>query len=325
MDTLRRFTFIFFLFISSVGFSQVHTSGTYEYLITIPQQRKHIQELTSERAAGRATGTPGSRFVCEYIGEAFENYGLRSWRGSYLQPFQVYHGKNIRPGIPPLSGCNVVGYVPAGRGGSDYIIIGAHYDHMGMLEGKLFPGADDNASGVTVLLELAKVFGEMGKKELLTHNLVFVAFDANNYNNAGSKHFVSDLRIAPERITCMLNLDQIGSSLAPVGVNPAYLLILGADKLSEWEKDQITLCNSLSTAPLDLDFTYYGSQPFYNIFYRLSDQQSFTEKGIPALLFTSGITVHTNKETDNLSNISLPVLDQRTKLIYKFIYQLARK
>lgn len=325
MDTPGRFIFILFLFVSSIGFSQVHSSGSYEYLITTSQQDKHIQELTSNRATGRATGTPGAQFAREYITEAFRNYGLRSWRGHYQQEFQVYHGKTMKPGIPPLTGYNVVGYVPSSRGGSDYVIVGAHYDHMGMLDGKFFPGADDNASGVTVLLELAKAFGEMGKKELLEKNLVFVAFDANNLNNAGSKYFVSDLRIAPERITCMINLDQIGSNLAPPGINPAYLLILGAEKLGEWEREQLTICNSLSTNPLHLDFTYYGSEPFYKIFYRLSDQQSFTEQGIPALLFTSGITVHTNKESDLLSNLSLPVLDQRTKLLYKFIYQLVRR
>lgn len=325
MDTLRIFILLLFIAVSSDGFSQVHSSGTYEYLISIPQQKEHIKELTSPKTGGRGCGTVGAALAKEYIVNAFEKYGLRQWRGSYTQDFNVYPSKNIRPGVPPLKGSNVAGFVPSSAGGSDYIIIGAHYDNIGTIDGKIFPGADDNASGVTVLLELAKVFAELGRKEKLTKNIVFVAFDANNMNNAGSKEFVSDLRMSPGRIICMLNLDQIGSNLSPPGTDSSYLLILGADKLKEWDREQLPLSNMLSENPLELDFTYYNSPSFYNIFYRLSDQHSFTEKGIPALLFTSGITTHTNKESDTIANICFPVLDKRIKLIYKFIYQLVKK
>ncbi len=324
MDTHRILTLIFFLLISQTGFSQVHSSGAYEYLITIKQQKKHIEELTSAETEGRATGTAGAALAKGYIASAFEQYGLRRWRGSYFQEFPVYPGKELREGEPRIKGCNVAGYIPSSEGGRDYIIIGAHYDHIGTLEGKVFPGADDNASGVAVLLELAKVFGKIREKEKFNKNIVFAAFDANNMNNAGSRQFASDLRIAPERIICMINIDQIGSNLSPPGKDSSYLLVLGADKLKEWDREQITLCNNLSETPLDIDFTYYNSPSFYNIFYRLSDQSSFTENEIPSLLFTSGITIHTNKESDNVSNISFRVLDKRIKLIYKFIYQLLK-
>lgn len=325
MDTHRIFTLLFFLSLAFTGFSQVHSSGTYEYLINQEQQRKHIEELTSSQASGRATGTPGSAYVGSYIANEFRTYGLKEWRGKFNHPFPVFHGKNIQPGVPPLQGLNVVGYIPSHIKNSNYIIIGAHYDHMGILQGRCFPGADDNASGVTVLLELAKAFGEMAQHELITSNIVFVAFDANNLNNAGSKEFVSGLNISPDKITCMINIDQIGSNLAPPGKDSSYLLILGADKLREWDKEQLTFCNRFTDRPLHIDFTYYNSTAFYNIFYKLSDQNAFTEKEIPSLLFTSGITNYTNKEGDDLSKISFPVLDQRIRLIYKFLYQLARK
>lgn len=325
MNTQRFFTLLSFLTFSVLGFAQVHSSGAYESFITTQQQKHHIQELTSPKTAGRAAGTIGAAIAGEYIEKEFAKYGLREWRTKYKHEFQIHPDKKAKPGTPPLTGNNIIGYIPAQQSAADYIIIGAHYDHMGMLNGRLFPGADDNASGIAVLLELAKAFSQMAKHEAIHKNIVFVAFDANNMNNAGSKDFVNNLHIFPERINCMINIDQIGSNLAPPGADSNYLLILGNDKLDYWAAEQLSLCNKISEDTLNLDFTYYNSKSFYDIFYRLSDQRLFTEKEIPALLFTSGITKLTNKETDDFSHISFDVLDKRIKLIYKFVYQMLNR
>lgn len=325
MNALRKITFLLFTLISFVSYAQVHSSNRYEYLISTKQQKQHITELTSSNATGRATGTGGANLVRDYIANEFKSYGLKIWRGKHIHKFLVNSGKYSIAGQPPLDGYNVTGFIPSHIPNSNYIIIGAHYDHMGTINDKVFPGADDNASGVAALLELAKAFGEMYQRgDLITSNIIFVAFDANNRNCQGSKQFAKDMLIAPHKITCMINIDQIGSSLSPVSENLNYMLILGADKLKVQEKAQIDFANKLEPEPLELDYTYYNSPGFYNIFYKLSDQQSFTEKGIPALLFTSGITTVTNKESDNISNLNIPVLDRRIKVIYRFIYLLAR-
>jgi cell division protein FtsZ len=148
----------------------------------------------------------------------------------------------------------------------------------------------------------------------------FVAFDANNMSMLGSRTFVQKSGIAPSEIECMINLDQMGSNLVPPGKNKEYLLVLGADKLGKWNRSALEFANTTFGLNLDIDHTYYNSTQFYNIFYRLSDQQSFTEIGVPALLFTSGITDHTNKETDDLSNVSFEVLGKRIRLIYQFLW-----
>ena len=325
MNTLTKFTFVLFTLISFAASAQVHSSSGYEYLISTKQQEQHLKELTSSNATGRATGTSGANLIRDYIANEFRSYGLRIWRGKHIHKFLVNSGKSSIAGQPPLDGYNVAGFIPSHIPNSNYIIIGAHYDHMGTINGKLLPGADDNASGVTALLELAKAFAEMAKRgDLITSNIVFVAFDANNRNCQGSKTFARDMIISPNRVTCMVNIDQIGSSLSPISNNPKYMLILGAENLKVWEKEQINFANRLEPEQLELDYTYYNSPGFYNIFYKLSDQQSFTEMGIPALLFTSGITTVTNKESDNISNLNIPILDRRIRVIYRFIYLLAR-
>lgn len=295
-------------------YAQVHSSSAYRYLLSQEGLQRHLEFLTSEEIAGRAAGTPQAKQVADYIAGEFEKYGLQPLRSvSFLQPFNLSKGKG--------KGYNVVGYLPAKKKNADYIVVGAHFDHLGKIDGKVYPGADDNASGVAALLELAKAFGKRyGERGDLNHNIVFVAFDANNLNLQGSRYFASHFMSYPARTTFMLNLDQMGSTLAPVGKKEGYLLVLGSDKLQGWQEEQLDFANSYFGLDLQLDYSYYGSREFYDIFYKLSDQQSFTERDVPALLFTSGITKLTNKEGDSLQNLNLDVLLRRIELIYRFLW-----
>lgn len=311
---------------------QVHSSSSYKYLLSEENTLEHIEFLTSARIAGRAAGTPQAKEVAEYIASKFEGYGLLPLNSiSFLQSFELpaarpdYKMKGGRY-IPQGSslrkeGNNVVGYLPAKRKDAGYIIVGAHYDHIGAHGEKYYPGADDNASGVAAMMEIAKAFAKRYvEKNDLNHNIVFVAFDGNNYNLSGSRAFLQKKGIPPHKVACMLNLDQMGSTLTPVGKHTEYLQVLGADKLPLWQKGQLDFANEFFQLGLYIDYTYYGSQQFYDIFYRLSDQQIFTDAGIPALLFTSGITRHTNKESDTVATLSLNVLQRRIELIYRFLW-----
>ncbi len=292
----------------------IHSSQSYNYLINTTQQHKHLSFLTSLETGGRSAASIGNLRCREYIANEFEKYGLLplSIKG-YIQEFHLpkYSGK----------GGNVIGYIPAQTKNAKYIVIGAHYDNIGLIDDTLYPGADDNASGVTALLQLAqayaKRFNDYGKGKF---NIVFVAFDANNMSMLGSRTFVQKSGISPSKIELMINLDQVGSNLVPPTENKEYMLVLGANKLPQWSRNALEFANTTYGINLHLDHTYYGSSQFYNIFYKISDQQSFTEIGVPALLFTSGITNHTNKETDDLSNVSLDILNKRIDLIYRFLW-----
>ena len=307
-------SFLIILFPNGLSGQVIHSSQRYNYVINKEVQEKHMTFLTSYQTGGRSVASKGNLDCRNYICAEFEKYGLLplSAKG-YVQEFHLpkYSGK----------GGNVIGYIPAKSKRAKYIVVGAHFDNIGLIGEKLYPGADDNASGVTALLQIAQAYGkkfsECGGGKF---NIVFVAFDANNMSMLGSRTFVQKSGIAPSEIECMINLDQMGSNLVPPGKNKEYLLVLGANKLGNWNRSALEFANTTFGLNLDIDYTYYNSQQFYNIFYRLSDQQSFTEIGVPALLFTSGITDHTNKETDDLSNVSLEVLDKRIRLIYQFLW-----
>ena len=210
------------------------------------------------------------------------------------------------------------------------MIILAHYDCIGGLAGRLYPGADSNASGTVAMLTLARMLHRMsylGKE--YTHNVLFAAVDAKERNSAGSEDLMERVRegklvnpvtgtaITREKILCVANLDIIGSTLSPLASGRKDYLLAISD--GRWN-DTIRSLNRKDGLGLDLAFDYYGSRDFTNIFYRrIGDHVPFLKAGIPCMLFTSGITMRTNKETDDAASLDYAVLRQRIILAYYWL------
>ena len=320
---------IFFLcFLNTAGGQGSWKKETEKALSKITQETLHreLSFLTDELCEGRATGTRGGIEAAFWVQRKFEKAGLKCIGGSYGSHFTTPTGAVAH---------NVIGMIPGALSmpRDSYIIVGAHFDHLGELDGKLYPGADANASGTIALTSLADIFGamkEMGK--VYDCNILFVAFDAKEMDMAGSaslwklidygmlKDPVSGESISKEKIRLMVNLDQIGSSLSPIRRNREdYLLMLGNDSLPKDKRMNLEVCNMMHDINLDLCFSYYGSKAFTEVFYRLSDQRVFVDNRIPAVFFTSGITMNTNKTRDTAENLNFEVLHKRIRLIYHWL------
>ena len=308
---------VLFLLLSTTltaAYGQSSNHSIYEHLIAPKSQMEHIDTLCSGSMKGRAMGTEGNALARDYIIDKFMEYGVRKRGILYEQDF-ICKGKK---------GVNIIGEIESAEAGGDYIIICAHYDHLGMIGSRFYPGANDNASGVAALLELARVFGRLKESgNGVKSNLIFIAFDGKEADMAGSRHFARNLKINPGRIKYVINIDQIATTASPPHKNREYLLVLGIDAVKPWVRERLELCNRLSGLDMDIDYTYYGSKKFYDIFYRLSDHYSFTSLGIPSLMFTCGIDADTYKTTDTPDKIDYQILTKRIRLIYRFIHSIA--
>lgn len=287
---------------------------------------REISFLTDSLCNGRGTGTRGAAEAAFWIGRKFENAGLLPLADGYGSHFITPTG---------AYGHNLIGMIPGAltMPRDRYIIVGAHYDHLGELNGKMYPGADANASGTVVLTSLADMFGAMkGMGKVYDSNIIFVAFDAKEMGMSGSealwklieynllKDPLTGAAVTKEKITAMVNIDQVGSSLSPVNRGREdYILMLGNESLPKDKRMNLEACNMLHNINLDLCLSYYGSRTFTDVFYRLSDQKIFVENRIPAVFFTSGITMNTNKTRDNAENLNYEVLRKRINLIYHWI------
>ena len=294
-------------------------------MISEERLEREIGFLSDSLCQGRGTGTGGGSAAAFWIHRKFENAGLLKFDGSYSQNVRISR---------ELTGHNIVGMLPGShkKQCDRYIIVGAHYDHLGFLDGKMYPGADSNASGTVAMTSLAEMLSLM-KKEGRSYgcNIIFVAFDAKEHNMAGSESFwkliefgllkdpVSGKRITKEKIEFMVNIDQIGSTLSPISGRKDFIIMLGNGSLKPESRDNILDVNRFYGLYMDIGLSYYGSDNFTKIFYRLSDQRIFIDNGVPAVYFTSGITMNNNKTYDNASSLNYPVLQKRIYLIYHWI------
>jgi Zn-dependent M28 family amino/carboxypeptidase len=175
-----------------------------------------VSELASPKYAGRRTGTSGGRAARAFVRRAFAGLGLGSQGTSgFEQPFQFTHS-SVRGFLLPgrawrtdyEDAANVIGAVEGIIPTNRAIVVTAHYDHLGVRDGVTYPGADDNASGVAALLAIARHV----RAHPLRHDVLFVAFDAEELGLAGAKAFVAH---PPRPIPAMalnVNLDMVSRS-----------------------------------------------------------------------------------------------------------------
>ena len=290
---------------------------------------RHLEFLTDSICGGRASGSTGNNEAAFWLIRSFRKSGLIPFNNSYAQ--HIYAGNG-------LVGHNIAGIIPgsAKNPKDSYIIVGAHYDHLGILNGKMYPGADSNASGTVAVSTLAEMFSAMktiGK--VYDKNIIFVAFDGYCTNLSGSYAFWKNIQdgyltdpmtgrqIKPEQISLMVNIDQIGCSLSPLASGREdYIIMLGNEKLSKEDQEKISMSNLFYGTNLEISHTYYGSKDFTRVFYTLSDQRVFIENKIPSVLFTSGITLNNNKTYDTAESINLEVLRKRIILIFHWLEKM---
>ena len=310
-----RKIFLSLLFIAQTLLAFGQTQSPYENMIGTEELRETLEYLASDMAEGRATGSKGKFSAEQFIRERFRKYGLKPFNWNYTQSFRVRDTLAVR---------NVVGVVPANGMSDEYIVIGAHYDHLVILSGNTYNGADDNASGVTALLDLARVFAKMRADGVgPDRNLIFVAYDGKELDLLGSDYFVQHLPFPAGKIVCAVNMDMLGTTLVPVHRNrPDYLIVLGEETLPERMQGVIRRTNASDRFGMDIDYTFYSSKAFTEMIYRTGDQYSFRKnRRIPSLLFTSAFHDHTYKPTDTVDIIDFDMLRKRTALIFEVIYR----
>jgi Zn-dependent M28 family amino/carboxypeptidase len=163
-----------------------------------------VRELASDRYAGRRTGTEGGRAARAWVRAAFADIGLApAGTASYDQSFQ-FTRRNTRYD----DAANLVGRVAGTDPRAKAIVITAHYDHVGVQDGRLYHGADDNASGVGALLAIARYI----KAHPLRHTAVFAALDAEELGLEGAKAFINRPIVPASQVAIDVNLDMVSRS-----------------------------------------------------------------------------------------------------------------
>ena len=205
-----------------------------------------------------------------------------------------------------LSARNIIGYLP-GKGDhkDETVIVGAHYDHLGLdSKGRPFPGADDNASGVAALLEVAERLAKKGTER----SVVFIAFDGEEWGLTGSKYYTGHPVFPLNKTVLMVNMDAIGRN------EPDAIHFLGSQRSPEVRRLAGEIANKSDIKLLDdIEFAFkYGS-----------DHYSFYEKGIPAIDLTSSYHEDFHRITDTWEKISMEKVSKIAELVYQIVNRVA--
>jgi Zn-dependent M28 family amino/carboxypeptidase len=171
-------------------------------LIESAQLLNDLKVLSSDAMEGREPGTPGGDKARSFVVARFKESGLVPFGSTYEQPFSFA----VRGSSTARRGVNVVGRIDGKRQPRKYIVLSAHYDHLGVRNGQVFNGADDNASGTAALFAIAKYFAAHPP----ANSLIFAAFDAEESGLRGSQAFVKDPPVNAGLLSLNLNADMIG-------------------------------------------------------------------------------------------------------------------
>lgn len=248
-----------------------------------------VKYLSGKEFRGRGLGTKELDQAAALIAQRFEAVGLQPGGTENGSWYQDWRDPELRM---PMR--NVIGILP-GRNpvyAGQSIVIGAHYDALGMgmfgalkeNQGTVHPGADDNASGVAILLELASRLPLASNME---RTIVFVAFTGEEAGRKGSRYYVENEKRFPVSQTIgMIDLDTVGR----LGRNK--LIILGASSAGEWGRlfEEIAKKQKVEIALPDQDLD-------------ASDQKSFHEAGVPAVQFFTGPHLDYHRPTDTVDRI----------------------
>lgn len=201
---MRTRVSVFALILLAVATSLAQVPAVKSSVIDAPQLLKDLEVLSADDMEGRAVGTPGGAKARAFVIERFKASGIQPFGESYEQPFTFSAGRAGQ--TTERKGVNVIGRIDGSRTPRKYIVVTAHYDHIGTRNDQVFNGADDNASGTAALFAVAKYFSTHKP----VNSLIFAAFDGEESGLRGARAFVAAPPVDSASIVINLNMDMIG-------------------------------------------------------------------------------------------------------------------
>ena len=290
------------------------------------QARNYVGFLASDLLCGREAGTEGGYIAAHYIISLLKEYEIESLYGcSYTQTFSAYKVENEKgikwenvqdsAAVETRRLNNILAVIP-GKKTDEYVVVGAHYDHLGIgnpVKGdSCFNGADDNASGVSAVLQIAKAIKISGKQP--ERSIIFAFWDGEEKGLLGSAYFVENW-IEKEKIKSYMNFDMVGRG--PVD-NPSYLKYFytaSHPQFGEWLREDIANRGFCFTPDyISWDEPYSGS-----------DNAPFARAGVPIVWYHTDGHPDYHNLTDSADRIDYPKLLDITRAAYLCVWRMANE
>jgi len=300
--------------ISRIDFAQTITADDLSQL---------LYAFAADSMQGRMTATPGQKKAAEFLVDFYKNEKITGALpgGGYFQniPKDYFKSKYVK-----TSSENVVAIIPGSVWPQEYIVLSAHYDHVGAKGDTIYNGADDDGSGTVALLEIAQAFKKaqdqgMGPKR----SIVFLHVTGEEIGLYGSRYYTENPIYPLEHTVCNLNTDMIGRIDPNKAGNDNYIYLIGSDKLSQELHDLSENVNQ-EFSQLELDYTF-NDENDPNRFYYRSDHYNFAKNNVPIIFYFNGVHQDYHQPTDTPDKIEYPLMSKRAQLIFHTAWEVANQ
>jgi Zn-dependent M28 family amino/carboxypeptidase len=274
---------------------------------------------------GRETGSDGQKRAGVYLINQYKKNDISFPKGanSYYQnvPAAFLNAKRDQ-GL--LDSENIWAFIEGSEKPNEIVVISAHYDHVGVKNGAVYNGADDDGSGTVALLEIAKAF-QNAKKEGHgpKRSILFLHVTGEEHGLLGSSYYSENPLFPMANTITDINIDMIGRRDAAHANTNNYVYVIGADRLST-DLDNITATANKKYVQMDLDYKYNDpADP--NHFYERSDHYNFAKNGVPSVFLFNGVHTDYHQKTDTPDKIEFDALTKRAQLAFTIAWELANR
>ncbi|MBZ4044139.1 M28 family peptidase [Flavobacterium hibisci] len=284
-----------------------------------------LYRIASDEMEGRETGSKGQKKAGLYMIEQYKKNGIPFPKGAtdYYQHIPAsYLNARHNENLPDSE--NIWAYIEGSEKPDEILVISAHYDHVGIQNGEVYNGADDDGSGTVALLEMAKVFAKAKKEgHGPKRSILFLHVTGEEHGLHGSRYY-SENPLFPLASTIVdINIDMIGRRDTEHAKTNNYVYVIGADRLSS-DLHNAVISQNDKYIKMDLDFKFNDPKD-PNRFYERSDHYNFAKHGIPAVFFFNGVHEDYHGKDDIAEKIEYDALTKRTKLAFVVAWDLANR
>lgn len=307
--------------------AKVVSADPTEYLntITAADLKTHLLVVASDEMEGRETGSVGQKKAGEYLINHYKTNGVSFPKGStdYYQRIPAAFLNAIR-NDNLLDSENICAYIEGAEKPDEVVVISAHYDHIGIKNGEVHNGADDDGSGTVALLEIAQAFAQAKKEgNGPKRSILFLHVTGEEHGLLGSSYYSQNPLFPLTKTIANLNIDMIGRHDEFHNDSSNYVYVIGSDYLST---DLYNICEAANTNYTKLLLDYkYNDRTDPNRFYYRSDHYNFAKNGIPSVFLFSGVHADYHQATDDVDRIEFDALTKRTQLAFVIVWELANR
>jgi Zn-dependent M28 family amino/carboxypeptidase len=274
---------------------------------------------------GRNTGEEGQKKAGRYLIKQYQENGISFPKGAqdfYQKVPSAFMSKSFSPKLGDSE--NIWAFIEGTEKPEEILVISAHYDHVGMKNGEVYNGADDDGSGTVALLEIAQAFMQAKKDGYgPKRSILFLHVTGEEHGLHGSRYYSENPLFPIANTIADLNIDMIGRRDDKHKSNGNYVYVIGSDRLST-ELHNINEEANKKYTNLDMDYTF-NDRKDPNQFYFRSDHYNFAKKGIPIIFYFSGVHDDYHMPGDDPEKIEYDLLAKRAKLAFATAWELANR